>query len=138
MRPKYTPFVRVTRASYYNLINLIAHLYVIVYPPFSTDLFLYILAILWLRYVLDLGCSEITYIAPSTNDVQEIVSTEGEIHDALVHGLAAPLGRQVFLCDLRPAQGSHGESDRLVPALGIRSGRIAPSSEMRGIIDASR
>lgn len=82
--------------------------------------------------------SKSTHVAPSTDDVQEIVSTERQIHDALVHGLAAPLGRQVLLRDLRPAQGSNGESDRLVPALGIRSGGVASTSEMCGIINANR
>lgn len=72
---------------------------------------------------------ERTYVAPSSNDVQKVVSAEREIHDAFIHGLAASLGRQILFRDLRPSQGSHGESNRLVPALRIRSGGIASSSE---------
>jgi len=46
--------------------------------------------------------SEETYIAPSSNDVQKIVSTEWEIHDALVDSLATSLGCQILLRNFRP------------------------------------
>jgi len=70
-----------------------------------------------------------TYITPSSDDIQKIVSTEWKIYDALIDSLAASLGCQIFFRDLRPTQGSHSKSDWLVPTLGVRSGRIASSSE---------
>lgn len=73
--------------------------------------------------------SERTYIAPSSNDIQQIVSTKWKIHDTLVHGLAASLGCQILFRNFRPTQGSHSKSDRLVSALRIRSGGIASSPE---------
>lgn len=69
-----------------------------------------------------------TNIAPSPNHVQKIVSSQGQVHDAFVDGLAASLGRQIFLRDFSPPEGTHGESDRFVPALGVRSCGIASSS----------
>lgn len=42
-------------------------------------------------------------VAPSSNDVEKIVSTEGEIDDTLVDRFAAPFWRQILLGDLRPA-----------------------------------
>lgn len=72
-----------------------------------------------------------TNIAPSPNHVQKIVSSQGQVHDAFVDGLAASLGRQIFLRDFSPPEGTHGESDRFVPALGVRSCGIASSPEKK-------
>lgn len=43
-------------------------------------------------------------IAPSPNHVQKIVSSQGQVHDAFVDGLAASLGRQIFLRDFSPPE----------------------------------
>ena len=68
-----------------------------------------------------------THIAPPSDDVEKIVPAERQVYNALVHGLAAPLGREVLLGDFRPAERPHREPDRLVPVLGVGTRRVTPS-----------
>lgn len=65
-----------------------------------------------------------THISPAAHDVQQVVAAERQVDDALVDRLAAPLGRQVGLRDLHPAEGADGEADG--PLLGVaRVQRVA-------------
>lgn len=73
-----------------------------------------------------------TNVTPSPNDVQKVVSTKRQVHDAFIHSLAASFRRQILLSDLCPAKRAHRESDGLVSALGVCSCGVAPSPKGQG------
>lgn len=68
-----------------------------------------------------------THITPSSDLVQQIVASEAQVHDALVHRAAGPLRREVRLRDLHPAERAHEEADR-APVVGLWAGGVAAAS----------
>lgn len=68
------------------------------------------------------------YISPSSNNIEQIISTERQVDDTLVDSFAASFRREILLGDFRPAKWSNRKPDRLVSIFWISSCRIAPSS----------
>ena len=66
-----------------------------------------------------------THVSPAADDVVDVVPAEAEVHDALVDGLAAAVGRQVRLGDLHPAERADGEPH----AASVTGLRLGPRRE---------
>jgi hypothetical protein len=67
------------------------------------------------EWALRRGSHEVrTYVAPSTDHVEQVILAEGQVEDALIYSFRGALWREVFLGNLHPAERSYGEPNRLV------------------------
>lgn len=63
------------------------------------------------------------HVSPSSHDIQQVVSAEAQVHDALIDSAAAAFGCEVLFRYLHPTEGADEETHR--PHVRVGSCRVA-------------
>jgi hypothetical protein len=74
---------------------------------------------------VQLGVIVFAYVSPASDHVQQVVSAQGQVDDALVDRPAAALGGQVLLGYFHPPEGAHRKSDGALLGLRLDPGWVA-------------